>query len=179
MNIYLNPLSVDDAENALTWVNDPEVTQYFANMQKKISLDEEREYILRLNHSQNDKAWSVFDKDCQLFDPGDPKSWRDEYIGQCSINQIYWPARNGRIFLAIKKEFQNQGLGKQVIQGLIEKAKELKLHKLWLIVRADNKKSQALYLKEGFDFEGVLKDEYFVNGSYFDMVRMGLLLNKG
>ena len=62
MNIYLNPLSVDDAENALTWVNDPEVTQYFANMQNKISLEEEREYILRLNHSQNDKAWSVFAK---------------------------------------------------------------------------------------------------------------------
>ena len=169
MNIYLNPLSVDDAENALTWVNDPEVTQYFANMQNKISLDEEREYILRLNHSKNDKAWSVFAK---VYGPA-------KYVGQCSINQIYWPARNGRIFLAIKKEFQNNGLGKQVIQGLIEKAKELKLHKLWLIVRADNKKSQALYLKEGFDFEGVLKDEYFVNGSYFDMVRMGLLLNKG
>ena len=169
MRVYLKSLSVDDAENALSWVNDPEVTQYFANMQNKISLEEEREYILRLSHSKNDKAWSVFAK----------SYGQDEYVGQCSINQIYWPARNGRIFLAIKKEYQGQGIGKQVIQGLIEEAKELKLHKLWLIVRADNKKSQALYLKEGFDFEGVLKDEYFVNGNYFDMVRMGLLLNKG
>ena len=179
MNIYLKPLSVDDAGDALTWVNDPEVTQYFANLQKKISLAEEQEYILRLNQSKNDKAWSIFDKDCQLFNAEEPKSWRDEYIGQCSINQIYWPAKNGRIFLALKKEFQGKGFGKKVIRSLIEKAKELNLHKLWLIVRADNKKSQALYLNEGFDFEGVLKDEYCVDGNYFDMVRMGIILNKG
>lgn len=167
MDICLRTLCVDDAVDALSWVNDPEVTQYFANLQKKTSIEEEKEYIFRLIKSNSDKAWSVFAK----------TYGKTEYIGQCSINQIYWPARNGRIFLAIKKEYQGQSLGKKVIQALIEKAKELKLHKLWLIVRADNRKSQALYLREGFNFEGLLKDEYCVDGKYFDMVRMGLILN--
>ena len=52
---------------------------------------------------------------------------------------------------------------------------ELDLHKLWLIVRRDNRKAQAMYLKLGFDFEGVLTDEYCVGAAWFDMVRMGLV----
>lgn len=167
MDLYLSAISVDDAANALSWVNDPEVTQYFANLQKKTSLEDEKKYIEKLINSDHDEAWSIFTN---------PIVGDEQYIGQCSINQIYWPARNGRIFLAIKREYQSQGLGKKVIQGLIEKAKELNLHKLWLIVRADNRKSQALYLKEGFDFEGLLKDEYCVDGFYYDMVRMSMIL---
>lgn len=167
MDIYLDALSVDDASDALSWVNDPEVTQYFANLQKKISLKEEEKYIEKLINSDHDEAWSIFTN---------PVIGANQYIGQCSINQIYWPARNGRIFLAIKREWQGQGLGKKIIQALIEKAKELNLHKLWLIVRADNRKSQALYLKEGFNFEGLLKDEYCVDGKYYDMVRMSIIL---
>ena len=32
-----------------------------------------------------------------------------------------------------------------------------------------------MYLKLGFDFEGVLQDEYCVAGRFFDMVRMSIL----
>jgi diamine N-acetyltransferase len=97
-------------------------------------------------------------------------------VGQCSINQIYWPAKNGRVFLAIARKFQGRGLGPAALEQLIARAwDELDLHKLWLIVRKDNRSAQAMYLKLGFEFEGVLKDEYCVGGQYFDMVRMGLV----
>ncbi len=32
-----------------------------------------------------------------------------------------------------------------------------------------------MYLKLGFDFEGVLKDEYRVQDRWYDMVRMSIL----
>ena len=32
-----------------------------------------------------------------------------------------------------------------------------------------------MYLRHGFDFEGVLPDEYCVNGTFYDMVRMSLI----
>ena len=51
---------------------------------------------------------------------------------------------------------------------------KLELHKVWLIVRRDNRSAQAMYSKLGFDFEGVLRDEYFVGGRWFDMVRMAI-----
>ena len=44
-----------------------------------------------------------------------------------------------------------------------------------LIVRRDNRDAQAMYLKLGFNFEGVLVDEYCVNRVYYDMVRMSIV----
>lgn len=179
MKILLNPVKVNDAENILSWVNDPDITQYFANLQNKISLEDEQKYIEKLIGSTTDKIWSIYVEKqctnliCKTFG-SDCKHLH--YVGQCSINQIYWPSKNGRIFLVLKKEWQGLGYAKIILDTLIEKAKELELHKLWLIVRADNRRAQALYLKAGFSFEGLLKDEYKVNDTYFDMVRMGLIL---
>ncbi|MBX3230396.1 MAG: GNAT family N-acetyltransferase [Labilithrix sp.] len=85
-------------------------------------------------------------------------------------------ARNGRVFLVVRRSMQGGGRGAAMLTALIERAfGELDLHKLWLIVRKDNRRAQAMYLRAGFELEGVLKDEYCVNGRYFDMVRMGVV----
>jgi RimJ/RimL family protein N-acetyltransferase len=160
--VRLEPLHLDHLPLVMTWVNDREVMQYFANRQVAISADEERGYLERLIASPNDRAYSIFSG--------------DEYLGQCSVNQIYWPAKNGRLFIALRQQAQHRGFATLALRTLFTKAfGELSLHKLWLIVRSDNRTSQALYLNLGFDFEGVLADEYYVNGRYYDMVRMGLL----
>ena len=97
-------------------------------------------------------------------------------MGQCSINQIYWPAKNGRMFIAVRKAMQGKGHGPAAIRALLDRAfGELDLEKIWLIVRKDNRAAQAMYLKLGFDFEGVLRREYKVGDRYFDMVRMAVL----
>jgi diamine N-acetyltransferase len=146
----------------MSWVNDRDVMLYFASRQTTITEGEERAYIEALVDSKTDRAFSIFDG--------------DTYVGQCSINQIYWPARSGRLFVVVKRAFQGKGYGPAALRLLFDVAwTELELHKLWLIVRRDNRDAQAMYLKLGFDFEGVLVDEYFVGGTYFDMVRMALV----
>ena len=166
--IFLAPLRVGHLAHVMSWVNDREVMQYFANRQTDITEDEERRYIEALVASKTDKAFSIFEG-----------SEQGAYIGQCSVNQIYWPAKNGRLFLVVRKEMQGRGHGTAALRRLCEMAfDELGLHKLWLIVRRDNRDAQAMYLKLGFDFEGVLLDEYCVSGRYFDMVRMAKLARK-
>jgi len=162
MPLRLEPLSVEHLAHVMTWVNDREVMQYFAARQTAITDDDERRYLAQLVASPTDRAWSVFDGDA--------------YVGQTSINQIYWPARNGRLFLVVRREQQHKGYGRAALTATLERAwHELDLHKVWLIVRRDNKKAQAMYLEAGFEFEGVLRDEYRVGDRYFDMVRMGAL----
>ena len=39
--ITLRPLSKDDIDHVMTWVNDREVMQYFANRQNSITREEE------------------------------------------------------------------------------------------------------------------------------------------
>jgi RimJ/RimL family protein N-acetyltransferase len=161
-NIKLIPLSLDHIDGIMSWVNDGEVMKYFAGHQKEISRDEELKYIERLTASPNDKVFSIFAD--------------NKYVGQCSVNSIYWPAFNGRLFVVICKEAQGNGYGYQAIEKLLDYAwKELCLHKIWLIVRDENKAAQAMYLRLGFSFEGFLKEEYRVNEVYFDMVRMGMI----
>jgi diamine N-acetyltransferase len=156
------PLTMAHLPLVMTWVNDREVMQYFANRQTDISEEEERRYLETFLTSKNDRAWAVFDG--------------EDYVGQMSINQIYWPARNGRIFLVVRKAMQHKGYGSEMLRGLIRLAwEDLNLHKLWLIVRKDNRAAQVMYLKAGFDFEGVLHDEYFVGGRFHDMVRMAVV----
>lgn len=163
--IRLEPLSLAHLDGVMGWVNDHEVLQYFANRQTDISREEEARYLEALIASKTDRAFSIFAG--------------ERYVGQCSVNQIYWPARNGRLFIAIQKDAQGNGHGPAALRALMDRAfGELGLHKLWLIVRRDNRHAQAMYLKLGFDFEGVLHDEYCVNGRYFDMVRMAVLAPK-
>jgi diamine N-acetyltransferase len=150
----------------MAWVNDREVMQYFATRQSAITEDEERGYLKALIGSETDFAYSAFAG--------------DGYVGQCSINKIYWPAKNGRVFLVVKRDQQGKGYGSAMLDALIERAFDQHgLHKLWLIVRRDNRRAQAMYLRHGFDFEGVLTDEYFVKGRFYDMVRMGMVAPAG
>jgi diamine N-acetyltransferase len=159
MAIRLVPLALEHLPHVMTWVNDHEVMQYFANRQRDISEAEERAYIEQLIASKNDRVFSIFDDEA--------------YVGQCSVNQIYWPARNGRAFLVVTKATQHGGRGTQAMRELLAQAfGPMGLEKVWLIVRKDNRAAQAMYLKLGFEFEGVLRREYCVGDTYFDMVRM-------
>jgi diamine N-acetyltransferase len=165
--VRLVPLDRAHLPLVMTWVNDREVMQYFAQRQETISEADEAVFLERLVASPTERAFSVFagDADNEV-----------SYVGQASINQIYWPARNGRVFLVVRGAMQRKGLGAATLEALVAEAfGPLDLHKLWLIVRRDNRRAQAMYLRAGFEFEGVLRDEYRVGERFFDMVRMGIV----
>lgn len=162
--VRLEPLHTDHLAHVMGWVNDPTVMGYFASHQTEITEEAELAYMKSLISSRNDFVWSVFDE------------LTGEYVGQCSINAIHWPASNGRVFLVVTKEQQGKGYAGAILKALLHEGFfKIALHKLWLIVREDNLSSQKKYLKVGFEVEGLLKDEYFVQGKYHNMVRMGMI----
>lgn len=152
---------MDDVHHIMGWVNDPEVLAKFANF-KPVTLEEEIVYLEKLLASKYDKTYSVF-------------SDKDEYVGQVSLNKIYWPSRNGRLSIIITKEHRGKGNGGRAIQAILERAwNTYELHKVWLMVRADNLKAQKLYKKNGFLIEGTLVQEYIdpQTKEFLDMIRM-------
>jgi len=163
-NVNLIPTMFSDIDDIMSWINDPRVTTYFSQM-GKISREQEERYLEKILYSYNDKLFTILGTD-------------GIYIGQCSINQIHWPSQNGRIFMVLKPEFHGQGLALKVLQALLDIAfNQLKLHKIWLIVRQDNKKGLHLYHRAGFRVEGVLQDEYKLGDQYLTMVRMAIIEN--
>lgn len=48
--------------------------------------------------------------------------------------------------------------------------------KISISVREDNPRAIALYKKCGFEVEGVLKNETYIDGGFFNIVCMGMVL---
>lgn len=161
-NIKLIPLSLRHIDYVMTWVNDPVVNFYFANMGEK-SVAEERKFIREIIRSKTDVAFSVFDG--------------KEYIGQVSINKIDWLADTGRLFLVVVPPKQHRGYSKLILRAILKEAfMKLKLNKVWLITRLENEKRIQMWEHYGFEREAILREEYKDSrGKRYDMVRMAML----
>ncbi len=162
--VKLRPLSIEDVDNVMTWVNDNEVIKNIANFDHVFSREEERKFLEKLTKSENDRVYSV-------------ENEKGEYIGQVGVNQIYWPARVGRLAMTIgNKEYQGKGYGQAALRELLRISfEELKMHKLWGVVFKTNERMRHILHKNGFELEGTLREEYILRGEYHDVVRMSIL----
>ncbi len=162
--VRLRPVAMADLDRIMSWINDPEVTANIANIKSPVTREEEGAWLERTLKSANDCLWSIED------------AATGEYAGQCGIHQIYWPARNGRLAVIIRREFQGRGFGRAATLELLRRGfGELKLHKIWCIVWEDNPKTVHLNRSLGFQQEGRLVDEYCLDGRYHHMLRLYML----
>jgi len=88
------------------------------------------------------------------------------------INHLH---RRCEFQIAIHPAFQGQGYAPRATRIAMDYAfSVLNIHKLYLHVDKDNARAVRIYERCGFVPEGILKDEFFVNGKYRDAVRMCL-----
>jgi ribosomal protein S18 acetylase RimI-like enzyme len=81
--------------------------------------------------------------------------------------------------IAVHKGFQSRGIGTQLMEKIIEWAKQSEsIEKIELNVRASNARAIALYKKMGFLEEGCLKRRVKVGDIYIDDILMALHLPK-
>ncbi len=161
---YLRPLRMDDLDNILEWVNDFDVRKNFADFTGKKTREEEKEYVVRMISSKNDRVYSV-------------ENEQHAYIGQVGLHQIYWPAKNARIAITIgKKDEWGKGHAQRAARQLLGIAfKALELNKVWAIHYKENVRMHHILEKVGFQTEGILEEEYCSSDGYHDMVRMAIL----
>lgn len=80
------------------------------------------------------------------------------------------------IVMGITKDFQGQGVGKQLFKRAIALAEEKELHRLELTVIEENQVAVHLYQRMGFVQEGIKQDSIYMDGQYYDEVYMARLL---
>lgn len=84
---------------------------------------------------------------------------------------------DGELGIVVAKKYQGQGIGSELIRQLIEWAKTNGVTtRLSLDTRADNVKAASLYMKFGFIVEGCRKNSTLLNGVYYDLYVMGMML---
>jgi len=99
-------------------------------------------------------------------------------IGSASLSfnthEIY--KHKAELSIAGHDDYQNMGIGTAMLKHLLTIARMKKLLKVWLRVNTDNDKAVYLYKKVGFEIEGKLHKERYLNGQYGDEYRMALFL---
>jgi ribosomal protein S18 acetylase RimI-like enzyme len=78
--------------------------------------------------------------------------------------------------LAVSPEHRGEGVGRSLVSAAVSEAKVRGARRLTLRVLASNGRARALYSALGFIVEGVLREEFLLDGRYVDDVLMALPL---
>ncbi|MBN2795739.1 MAG: GNAT family N-acetyltransferase [Clostridia bacterium] len=100
-----------------------------------------------------------------------------EIIGTIMLFAFDYEAKHGEIGYVLRKDQWGKGYISELVQLVSDFAlNELNLRKLHGRVSSPNMGSSKVLLKNGFVEEGRLKDYYYIDGSYCDVIWYGKFL---
>ena len=145
--IYLKPISVKHAEVFLKWINDPEVNKYMIGLKIAQTIEEEIEWIKKIQDDPNEEVWSIFKKN------------NDKLIGNVGFHELDNSDHNFRIGIVIgAKEEWGKGYATDAFKVAKKYLKEEKnAKKINLTCHFNNAGAQKVYKKSGFEIKGTQK----------------------
>ena len=163
--IYLSPLNIDDTEKYVEWLNDFNVTDGTGRSGSIISLESEKESLLKMLNDKNSGNFAIVNLE------------NDNVIGNCSIHHIDVQDRTATVGIFIGDEQnRSKGYGTEALKLLIDYAfNYLNMNNIMLGVKSFNERAINCYKKVGFKEFGRRRQSYYLNGKYYDDVFMDIL----
>jgi len=163
-DVELAPLAPEHAGATAGWTADPVVARGIG-LRTTPTVQSTREWIER---AVEDPAVQPF----AVLAGG-------QHVGNVVLDMVDAYLGTARLSIYVgKPEARGAGVAQRAIGSVVAYAAgELRLHKLWLIVHTANAPAIAAYERCGFVAEGVLRDEFLLDGERADVVRMGLILD--
>ena len=159
--VYLRPItdSEEDTSNIIRWRNSDVVRPYFI-YQKPFTVEGHKRWLETEIFSGKGFQFIVH----RIED--------DKPIGCTYLRHYDSECRKAEYGMFIGEQIEKgKGIGTEILGLTMEFAfGELKLHKLFSRIFADNPASIHSVSNNGFEQEAYLKDEEFVNGEYRDIV---------
>jgi len=161
----LRPLAIEDTENIVRWRNSDEVRKNLFS-QDLITPDQHMSYFKKYVESGK----------CLQFIIEMHSGNQSLDVGTIFIKDIDKHSNKGEFGIFIGEPLaRGAGLAKKATIEILKIAfDELKFNKLYLTLFADNVPAFRTYLSAGFRFEGVMREEFCNNGTYIDILRMGI-----
>ncbi|MBR3755671.1 MAG: GNAT family N-acetyltransferase [Firmicutes bacterium] len=156
----------EDLDTFYVWERVPEVTKFFSIKDNQTKEEVLEKYFADKADPSADQ-FSIFLK---------KKDGTEKLIGRIVLGDIIegWKAEIWRIYIGDLAE-RGKGYGQQSMEAMMKYCfDELKLERLFLDHYTGNPASQ-LYLKLGFQYEGVLRSNCRKNGILYDVHLMSIL----
>lgn len=97
---------------------------------------------------------------------------------RCEGNKLSRFRHKAEFGICILKEYWGNGIGRTLLENMLEWTKNTEIKKISLTVVETNKKAIELYKKYGFIEEGLLRnDRIHKDGNYYNTVIMGKFLD--
>lgn len=99
----------------------------------------------------------------------------DEFIGNIDLtgSKRTKMFHTGMIGMGIKEPWRNQGLGRRLIESVIDWAKKYSaIEIIWLDVYASNELGYNLYKNTGFEVSGIINDFFKGEHGYINKIQM-------
>lgn len=98
-------------------------------------------------------------------------------IGTISSSYKIKSRHCGELGIVVAQAYQGKGIGTSIINQLIDWAKQNgTTTRIQLDTRKDNELAVKLYQKLGFELEGCLKNSTLLDGKYYDLYVMGMMI---
>ncbi|GAC1624448.1 MAG: GNAT family protein [Ktedonobacteraceae bacterium] len=165
--IDLRAVRVADLTLLRQWEHNPQIARLMTTtatvLDARESVEQEFDRLLRLPRV---KLIAIQTKDGTV-------------IGFIRLNDIDFVVRKATMRLFIAPEMQGKGYGTDALQSLAYFCfRELHLHRLGLVVRADNARAIDVYKRLGYVVEGCERDAAWIEGHWINFLHMGLLASE-
>ena len=164
--VILRPVCLNDIEGPYSeWINDQTADIYTEHAQFPKGAENLRRFYENRNDSPNDIWLAIVMKDSK------------KHVGNIELSDIDWVHRKARFLIVIGDiSAQRHGIGYEASALLLSHVfNKLNLNRVELGVHEYNKYAIKLYKKLGFKEEGRQRKGFLRNGSYVDVIIMGML----
>ncbi|EIM0413532.1 spermidine N1-acetyltransferase [Listeria monocytogenes] len=157
-DLKLRPLEREDLKFVHRLNNDAKIMSYWFEEPYEAFVELQELYDKHI-HDQSERRF-ILELDGQM-------------VGLVELMEIDYIHRRAEFQIIIDPKFQGHGYAVSATKLAMKYAFHvLNMHKLFLVVDKVNEKAIHVYEKVGFIREGELIDEFFVDGTYHDAIRM-------
>jgi len=163
--VRLRPLSTDDVDHIMAWVNDHQVTRTILTGRYPMTREAEEQWIEeRLKPKPTEVVFVV-------------ETLAGDYLGGISLFHIHPVEHHAELGIVIGKKSQwGKGYATEAMQLLVTYGfKQLNLHMIYLTVMDVNERAAGIYERVGFRHEGRLRHRVYRDGVYRDLLSMSIL----
>jgi RimJ/RimL family protein N-acetyltransferase len=179
--LLLRPLKISDAWNVYINIRDPEIgrfnitppSRYFNNKAGKIIRRCFQLFFKAISVICHKLHLPIFKRYVKL---GIVLKDTGKVIGVASAENIDNVNKTASVGFWIGKRYWGKGIMFEAMPLLLDYCfAVLGMHKLWGEAHSENKTSLKNCSRLGFQTEGILRKERYINGEWIDVIRIGLL----